>query len=278
MDRHPVEQGIEGVVRTYELLDKIRLRRDVAIRDDQFDYATLAEAIGFARASGYRLAVIDTGRFGVTELEWLVREGARLFTSDAARPNGEELSSLVKASRKSRSSLAFLQNGALQAPATDSRVFSRVLRSLVEEGMDLHLSNREQARDLPLLVELSESAAAGRAYLAYHHHGRPVSGLVDLASAGSWIHLPDGNLSEEGDFETALAAAAASRKAGRRLVVHIEKGLSLDRIESLWACGAALLFKAGPSDYASLQRPIERKAYLRRLSPRVFYLTAEFLL
>ncbi len=277
MDKHPVEKGIEGVIRTYELLDKIRLRRHVAIRDDQFDYGILTEAIINARKSGYRLAVIDTGRFEASDVEWLIREGARLLTSDRARTDGEELSALVKASRKARSSLAFFHGGRLEAPSGEGPAFATTLGNLLREGMDLHLSNREFPRDFPLLTALAESAAAGRGYLVYHHLGRPGSELIALAAAGAWIQLPDRGMSEDEDFDIVLAAASASRETGRRVGVHIERGLPLDRLESLWASGTALLFKTEPSDYASLQRPFERKAARRRLPPRVSYLTSEFL-
>ena len=44
MSEHPVEKGVADVVKTYELLDRVRTRQDLVIRDDQFDHEALLDA------------------------------------------------------------------------------------------------------------------------------------------------------------------------------------------------------------------------------------------
>src|SRR4030042_45993 len=90
MSEHPIERGIAGVVKTYELLDRVRMRQDLVIRDDQFDYEALLEAVRYAGRRRIRLSLLDTGRFGLTEVEALARGGPRLPTSDEARPRAGE--------------------------------------------------------------------------------------------------------------------------------------------------------------------------------------------
>src|SRR4030042_1007217 len=90
MSEHPIEKGIAGVVKTYELLDRVRTRQDLIIRDDQFDYEALLDAARYTRRRRIRVSLLDTGRIGLTELEALVREGVRVLTSDEARPRADE--------------------------------------------------------------------------------------------------------------------------------------------------------------------------------------------
>ena len=61
MSEHPIEKGIAGVVKTYELLDRVRTRQDLVIRDDQFDYEPLLDAARYAARRRIRLSLLDTG-------------------------------------------------------------------------------------------------------------------------------------------------------------------------------------------------------------------------
>jgi hypothetical protein len=100
MSEKTIVEGVAGVVRTYELMDRVRTRRDLVIRDDQFDYEALLDAVGYARRRRIRLSLLDTGRFGLAEVEALGRGGARLLTSDEARPRADEGEVLLDACRK----------------------------------------------------------------------------------------------------------------------------------------------------------------------------------
>ncbi len=48
MSEHPVEKGVADVVKTYELLDRVRTRQDLVIRDDQFAHAALLDAAKYS--------------------------------------------------------------------------------------------------------------------------------------------------------------------------------------------------------------------------------------
>ena len=277
MDKHPLEKGIEDVVKTYELLDGIRLGRDLVIRDDQFEPEALFDAARFARSKGIRLSVLDTGRFEPSGLEWLVRERARLYTSDEARPREPELARLLKACRSSKTFLAYFQNGPLQTRPGADAVSFEALKGLTSSGMDLHVSNRVHARDSGALAELAENAAAGRGYFVYYHHGPLLAELIPLAAAGAWIHLPDRSLNAEGAAGLALEIARGARQAGSRAAVYVETGLPLPVLEGLFASGAAVLFRTPPGDRESLIRPFEQKARKRELPARAFYLSTSFL-
>jgi len=277
MDKHPVEKGIEDVVKTYELLDKIRLGRDLVIRDDQFEPEALLDAARFAREKGIRVSLLDTGRFDPSGLEWLIRERVRFYTSDEARPREPELARLLKACRSAKTFLAYFQNGPLQTqPAAETAPFE-ALKGLTSAGMDLHISNRAQARDSGVLAELAESAAAGRGCFVYYHHGPLTAELAGLAATGAWIHFPDRGLDTEAAMSLALEIARGAREAGSRAAVYVETGLPLRVLECLFAAGAAVLFRTPPGDRESLLRPFEQKARKRALPARAFYLSTAFL-
>jgi hypothetical protein len=277
MDKHPVEKGIEDVVKTYELLDRIRLGRDLVIRDDQFEPEALLDAARFARSKGIRLSLLDTGRFDPSGLEWFIRERVRFYTSDEARPREPELARLLKACRTARTFLAYFQNGPLQTQSGADSVSLEALKSLTSAGMDIHISNRAYARDSGTLAELAENAAAGRSYFVYYHRGPLTPGLAGLAASGAWIHFPDGSLNAEDAAGLALEIARGARQAGSRATVYVETGLSLAVLEGLFAAGAAVLFRTPPGDRESLLRPIEQKARKRELPARAFYLSTIFL-
>ena len=185
MDKHPIEKGIEDVVKTYELLDRIRLGRDLVIRDDQFDPEALLDAARFARSQGIRLSLLDSGRSDPSRLEWLIRERARLYTSDEARPREPELARILKTCRSSKTFLAYFQNGPLVAQPGVETISFEALKGLISAGMDLHISNRVHARDSGALAELAKNAAAGRSYFVYYHHGPLTAELAGLADTGA---------------------------------------------------------------------------------------------
>src|SRR5512136_1379732 len=85
MSEHPIEKDISDVVQVYELLDRVRTRQDLVIRDDQFDFNALLEASRYADRRGIRLSALDTGRLGLDEVESLALAGARILTPGRRR-------------------------------------------------------------------------------------------------------------------------------------------------------------------------------------------------
>lgn len=277
MSEKTIVEGVNGVVRTYELMDRVRTRQDLVIRDDQFDLEALRDAVGYARRRRIRLSLVDTGRFALPEIEDLARGGARVLTSDEARPRAGEWEPLVEACRAGGTRLAVFWNGPLPAAGPNGEIPAQALEDLLGRGLDLHLSDREHARDPEALAGLAAAARKGRGYLVFYRVGPPVAELAAPAGRRAWVHFNDREADEEGWAGPALEIARAAASAGSRAVVHVERGLPLGILEELWEAGAALVFLTPPSDDRSLLRPIERKAARRKLPARAFYLSTAFL-
>jgi hypothetical protein len=277
MDKHPVEKGIEDVVKTYELLDRIRLGRDIVIRDDQFDREALFDAAHRARSKRIRVNLLDTGRFEASELEWLAEERVRFYTSDEARRGEAELSRVLKACRTARSFLAYFQNGSLEDGAGAPGISLSGLRNLVSSGVDLHLSNRIHARESGVLKDFADDAREGKCFLVYYHHGALTVDMTELAGRGAWIHFSDRNLGASGAADLGSEIVRSASAAGSRVAITVEQGLPLSVLEHLFEAGAVVLFQTPPSDGRSLQKPFEAKARKRNLPARAFYLSTAFL-
>jgi hypothetical protein len=277
MSEHPIEQGLAGVVETYELLDRVRTRQDLVIRDDQFEFPALSEAARYAARRRFRMSLVDTGRFGLGEVEALARAGVRILTSDDARPRTEEWEILQAACRVGGTRLSVFWTGPLLAAGGPDEAASPSLEDLLKDGMDLHVSNRIQPRDPAALSALAAAARKGRAFLVVYHIGAPEAGLTAVAAERAWIHIADEGIAEGPNGALAVEIAQAAAGAGTKLAVHVERGLDVELLERLWEAGAALLFRTPPSDDRSLLRPIERRAARRKLPARAYRLTTAFL-
>jgi hypothetical protein len=277
MSEHPIEKGVTGVVEVYELMDRVRTRQDLVIRDDQFEFAALLEAARYADRRRIPLSVLDTGQFGLTDLESLARAGARLLTTDEARPKAEEWGILQAACQTAGTRLAVFWNGLLPAADGASPVSWRSLEDLLASGLDFHVSNRTQPRDPGALAALAAAGRKGRSYFVVYHAGPLLDGLVEPAGRRAWIHLADASIPDGPAAELAVGIARAAAAAGSRAVVHIERGLELDLLEPLWEAGAALLFLTPPSDDRSRLRPLEIKAARRKVPARAYWLSTAFL-
>jgi hypothetical protein len=278
MSEQTIERGISGVIETYELLDRVRTRQDLVIRDDQFEFPALVEAARYAARRRFRMSLLDTGRFGVEEVESIARAGARVLTSDAVRPRPGEWEILQAACRGAGTRLSVLWTAPLPASGDPGEASSPSLEDLLKSGVDLHISNRTHPRDPAALTALAAAARKGRAFLVIYHAGAPGAGLAAVAAERAWVHVADEGIADGAAAALAVEVARAAARAGSRLAVHIERGLALELLEELWEAGAALLFRTPPSDDRSLLRPIERRAGRRRLPARAYRLTTAFLL
>ncbi len=277
MSEKAIVDGIAGVVRTYELMDRVRARQDLVIRDDQFDLEALRDAVAYARRRGIRLSLLDTGRFGLADIEGLAVGGARVLTSDEARPRSGEWEILLEACRRGGTRLSAFWNGPLPAAGEGPGFSARTLEDLLGGGLDLHLSDRVHGRDAGALAELASVARRGRGYFVLYRIGPPLAALAEAAGRRAWVHFGDRDAADEGWAAPALEIARAASSSGARAVVHVERGLPLDLLEELWDAGAALVFLTPPSDEGSLLRPVERKAARRKLPARAFHLSTAFL-
>jgi hypothetical protein len=277
MSEESIGKGIAGVVKTYELMDRVRRRQDLVVRDDQFDLEALLDAARYAGRRRFRLTLLDTGRFGLAEVEALARAGARILTSDEARPRSGEWEILLEACREGRTHLSVFWKGPLPSPEETAAISLLTLEDLLGRGLDFHISDRTHARDAAVLGRLAAAARRGRAYLVIYHVGPLLPDLAGPAAGRAWVHFSDRDSADEGWSGLAVGIARAAASSGARAVVHVERGLPLELLEELWAARAALVFLTPPSDDRSLLGPIERKAERRKLPARAFYLSTSFL-
>jgi hypothetical protein len=277
MSEHPIEKGVADVVRTYELLDRVRTRQDLVIRDDQFDFTALLAAARYADRRHIRLSLLDTGRFGLEEVESLARAGARILTSDEARPRADEWEILQTACRDAGTHLSVFWNGPLPAEDQGAGFSTQTLDDLLRSGMDFHISDRTYPRDTAALAGLAAAAKRGRAFFVIYRIGPLVAELSAPAACRAWIHFSDVAIMDEPGGILAVDIARAAAGAGSRAVIHVERGLPLELLEALWTAGAALLFQTPPSDDRSLLRPIERKTARRKLPARAYRLSTAFM-
>jgi hypothetical protein len=277
MIEHPVEKGIAGVVRTYELMDRVRTRQDLVIRDDQFEHEALLGAVRYAGRRRIRLSLLDTGRFGLEGVEALARGGARILTSDDVRPRADEWEILAAACRKGGTRLCVFWNGPLPAAEAAPGVTLLALADLLERGLDFHISDRAHPRNAGSLAGLAAAARKGKAHFVLYHVGPLAADLAMPAGCRAWVHFSDTSITAEPEALLAVEITRTAARAGSRAVVHVERGLPLELLEGLWAAGAALVFLTPPSDGQSLLRTIERQALRRKLPARAFYLSTAFL-
>jgi hypothetical protein len=263
--------------RTYDLLSRAEQGLEITTRDDQNDFTAFLDAAKVARRSGGRLRLVDTGRLSAFELEWLAEAGADLYTSDEARANRSELDLLAKACARGDAVIAYFHHGILSADSEGIPTSLGFLAEAGRDGVDIHLSNRERARDLGALAEVAHVCRGGRSRLVYYHQGSLEAGLEALARAGGWIHLSDLNLpsADEGALLTDISAEAAASGSG--LIIHLEKGLVVETVRDLLEAGAFVLFKTPPADRRSSFRALERQARKRTLDRRASYLYPDFL-
>ena len=263
--------------RTYDLLSRAEKDRVITTRDDQYDFTAVLDAARLVRRNGGRLRLVDTGRFSAYELEWLAEAGTDLYTSDEARSNRAELGLLAKACARGDAVIAYFHHGILAADSGEAPTSPGFLAEVGRDGVDIHLSSRERARDLAGLAEIAHVCRRAGSRLVYYHHGSLDAGLGDLARSGGWVHLSDLNLTagEQGALLAGIAAEAAVSGSG--LVIHLEKGLAVETVRDLLEAGAFVLFKTPPADRRSSFRALERRARKRTLDSRAYYLYPDFL-
>ena len=271
-ERRPADQE-----KNSDLLRRAERGLEITTRDDQDDFTVFLDAARAARRNGGRLRLVDTGRFGAFELEWLAEAGADLFTSDEARPDRPALGLLAKACSRGDSSIAFFMGGPLEESAAAEAPSWSFLREIGRDGVDLHLSSRERERDLAELAETAHVCRKAGSRLAYYHHRPLEAGLENLARSGAWIHLPDESLDEAGRKTMLSDVIRAAAAAGAGVVLHLGRAHPVEPLRDYLEAGAHLLFGTPPGDPRTLLGSLENTARKRRLDRRAYYIHAFFL-
>ncbi len=259
-------------------LDPTSPERTVTLRDDRLDFPGLMDAAAACRRRRAHLRLVDEGGLSVSELEWLGQAGADVYSSDKARRDAAGLVLVRKATRRGRALTVFFHHGPFADPAEADGPAYGTLRELGRCGIDLHVSDKVHPRDAASIGELAYDCSRGGAACVLYHHGPLEARHEELAAQGVWIHLSSREDPVEDNVRVIADCAAAARRAGTGLVLHIENPIDPRTLADFVAAGAVLLFKTPPSDYRSPRRPFEDAAKAVRLDPRAYYLFTDFVL
>jgi len=264
----------DGTDRYFELADMLREGRRLAVRDDQHDFESFLDAARVARGN---LSVIDTGKFGLNELELLLKLGTNLYLAEEVRTDRDEFELFFRAAKKSGAFLAMFVNKRLASMKQDGGPDLDGLLYLAESGVDIHVSDAGQVHDFAILERLASACRRGRGYFVFHYYGELVEDLLPLAGKRIWLHFTDRSIDSEEAAGLAWLTARTCRQAGSRAVIHITRGLSLDLLKRLFGAGAHLNFLTPPSEPDSVQGKLEERAGRRKIPARAYYLTLSFM-
>ena len=262
--------------REFDLLERATSSAEVTVRDDQYEFPWLLDAVHSCKKHGGRFRLVDSGKSDMVSLCWLAEAGADIYTSDEARPEPGDVIPVRLSARKSGAH-TFYYIGAETAEDSNHALFLPDIAELGRTGVDLHLSNREKPRDAGLLVDLARACSSGHGRLVYYHYGRLAEFLENVALAGGWTHWASGDESPDKDAFLLDDILRACRKTGAGLILHLNSGWPLSLMRKVFEAGAFLLFDGQPSGWASSLSALESEAARRRPDFRAFYLHRDFL-
>jgi len=253
------------------LLAMARAGRDVTVRDDEYDFSVLLDAVR-VKARGIRFRLVDTGRWESSRMEWLVDRGADLYTADTVgRPAGE-LEGIQAICRRAGAVLAcFLQR--VPEEEREGTYSPSEVVNLARSGVYIHVTNRKEMADPHLLADLAAHCRRGGSRLIYYHHGPLEHSLVELGRNGAWVHLYDRSLEGEENAASARDLLRGASAAGGGLVIHWKKGMSLSFLDEMLRSGARVVFGPALFDFKSPYRALEKKARRKTLDFRTYYLS-----
>lgn len=260
-----------------ELLSLISKKEDITVRDDQFGFPALLDAVHRFRDRRHRFRLIDTGRLSSFELEWLTAGGADLFTSDTVRSNAQELEFVSISSKRGNALVALFCFGDIGDEEQRESYSMIDWINLGRSGVFVHVSNKNNERDLSVLVQLADSCRKGGSWLVYYHHGSLETNMISLAQNGTWIHISDLSLADEESQSIVRDITHSALSSGGKLVLHWEKGVSFSLLEDIVRAGGVVLFKPALFDFKSPFRILEEKAKGRKLDYRAYYLYPDVL-
>jgi len=261
--------------KAYKLLSSVSKGKDLTVRDDQYEFSWLLDSVKIARKRGCRFRLVDSGQLDFSQLEWLAKAGADLYTSDEVRTDAFELDLLSRACRKAGSIVAYFHNGPLEHVNEGEEslpiTFSALL-NLTRSGVYLHLTNKENKRDSSHLNSISHACQRGGSWLVYYHHGPLDPVLEELARNGAWIHVSDRSLKGEEDVPLLMDTIKSARSAGTNVVLHLEEGIDARLFEDMVKTGAFILF-----NLSHLEDISPLRARKKSLDFRAYYLYPHFL-
>ena len=272
MDRESQEErNLAPPNKTFELFSLIKKKQNITVRDDQYDFSLLLDAVRQFRDRRYRFRLIDTGRFDPFELEWITSHGADLYTSDENRASVHTLELVSASARKGNAVVACLINGKMDAEGDDVLSFTDLM-NVGRGGVYLHLTNRNHTRDIQQISRLADNCAKSGSWLVYYHHGPLEASLLELGRNGAWIHITDQSLEEEASRLMIRDIVLSAQSAGSNLVLHWDNGDKYSLLEDIVKAGAVVLFETTLFDYKSPLKVLEKGIRRKRLDYRTYYL------
>lgn len=254
-----------------ELFSLLKKKQNITVRDDQYDFFALLDAVQRFQDRRFRFRLIDTGKFDPYQLEWIVGQGADLYTSDNIRSRVHDLELISDAARRGGAFLSYLISGRWEDEGGVNLTFSDLM-NVGACGAYLHLSNRQESRDIHKIAQLAYICAQNGSWLVYYHHGPPEKSFLELAQNGAWIHLTGQSLQEEESQAVFRDIVLSARSAGSNVVLHWDGGENFVLLNDVVEAGAIILFKSPLFDYKSPLKTLEKGIRRKRLDFRAYYL------
>lgn len=257
------------VLSGFELLDRVEEAAPLVVRDDQYEFPWLEEAVKKTRKRGTRFSLIDTGFLPQEKIEWLAEAGADIYSSDEADRELLQLEFIQLACRRSKSILAYFYRGALEAH--EGTAEAQNLSNLAARGAFLHLADREP-EEMSVVAQWSLGCRRAGSCLVYYHRGPLESNLVSLAETGAWLHLSSRQVVDESNENFLLELVKLAQKRGGNVVLYLEKELSPIFLHDFLQAEGFLVFPRQIYDYRSPYRPLQDKGNRRQLDWRAYFL------
>ncbi|MFW6129015.1 MAG: hypothetical protein ACOC6P_02070 [Candidatus Aminicenantaceae bacterium] len=255
-------------------------KRNVTVRDEQYEFPVLLDAIHRCRKAGYRYRLIDSGRFDISSLEWLGEKGADVYSSDEYRIDPKELEFINISTRKGNAITAYLFNSSFESEEQGNKSekisFSDLLL-IGNKGIYIHLSNRNHQRDISKLTELADLCYRNGSWLVYYHHGDFETNLVELVKNKAWVHISDNNFQQEENPFLLEEALKSSGPDAKRFVFHIEKNIEHSQLKKIHQAKAYIIFPAFSLDLQPRFQFITEKFKKKKLDFKAYFLYQEFM-
>lgn len=272
MDEETQDAQVESdLSRSFDFLSRSRSLPEITVRDDQYEFPWLHDAVKACRGQRKRFRLVDSGHLNRDQLEWLGQAGCDIYTDDSVGRSEHDLDVINRACTQGRAILAYFFHGPLDGSQdAEEPPYSQLIR-LGNAGIYIHISNREKSRDLALLASVAHACRRGGGWLVYYHHGEISGGLIDVAESGSWIHMEGDGLNPEGGIQIMRDVLKASQRAGTGLVLYVEDEVDITWLWDVLKGGGVLLFRNEHFDFRSPYRAVEEAAH-KRLDHRAYFL------
>ncbi len=272
--------GEKELARRFSLLEAAARGDDLTVRDDQYIFPLLLDAVKKTVRNGGRFRLVDSGALEQSHLEWLLDAGADFYTSDERARDIREMETLSLLCRRNHARLSCFihsssQDETQETEETEEPPAALDYQRLALTGSYLFFSNRERKWDFAELVRLAEDCRRGGARLVYYHQGELPEESMGLADTGAWIHVKQSVLNEDAWLPLADMAAAVHKQGGG-LIIHLQKEPDFLLLEELFRAGAYVRFEYAQIHYRSPFKPLEQAAKKRLPDPYAFYLQQDF--